>query len=337
AYQRRQVERQVEQLYQAEHDQRQMAEALRDTAETLNASLNLQEVFAQVLLNVEKVVPIDAANIMLIEDGVTRVVGARGYAERGQQDSILNVHYRIADFPNFDFMFKEGQPVVNSVVGDSQTWVNDPGFGWIRSFAGAPIRQDGRTVGFLNVDSVTPNLFNQAHAARLQVFADQAALAIRNASLLEEARRRAQQIALLNQMAQAAISAATQSEMLDHMVNSLASLFDSDSAAILLFEKANQYPTVGAIVGEATGLKGQISGADLSGFSLIEQPMQIEDLSTRPDVKSATALLHPCRALLVLPMVLEEERLGVVLVGFKEPRRINPAEVALGEQATLQV
>lgn len=345
ALQRRQVEKQIEQLYQAEHDQRQMAEALRDTAETLNASLNLQEVFDQVLQNVEKVVPMDAANIMVIEDGVARVVGARGYAERGLQNAIMSVRYRITDFPNFDTMYREGRPVVNSVVnatgqlssGKDSTWISDPAFSWIHSFAGAPIRQGGQTVGFLNVDSVTPNLFTQAHADRLQVFADQAALAIRNARLLDEARRRAQQIALLNQMAQAAISAATQPEMLNHMVNSLAALFESDSAAILLFDPQSQYPTIGAIMGGSAVLNGQITGAELAGFMRVERPMEIEDLSTRPDVKSAAALLHPCRALLALPMVLEDQRLGVVLIGFKEPRRINPAEVTLGEQATLQV
>lgn len=345
AFQRRQVEKQIEQLYQAEHDQRQMAEALRDTAEMLNASLNLQEVFAQVLQNVEKVVPMDAANIMVIEDGVARVVGALGYAERGMQEAIMSVRYRIAEFPNFDTMYREGRPVVNSVVNATgqlsaekgPTWINDPGFSWIRSFAGAPIRQGGQTVGFLNVDSVTPNLFNQAHADRLQVFADQAALAIRNARLMEDARRRAQQIALLNQMAQAAISAATQPEMLNHMVNSLAALFDSDSAAILLFDPQAPYPTIGAIMGGSAVLNGQITGAELAGFMRVERPMEIEDLSTRPDVKSAAALLHPCRALLALPMVLEDQRLGVVLIGYKETRRINPAEVTLGEQATLQV
>jgi len=345
AFQRRQVEQQIEQLYRAEHDQRQMAEALRDTAAMLNASLNLQEVFAQVLQNVEKVVPMDAANIMVIEDGVARVVGARGYAERGMQDAIMGLRYRISEFPNFDTMYRQGRPVVNSVVnatsqlpaaGDS-TWVEDPGFTWIRSFAGAPIRHSGQTVGFLNVDSVTPNLFTQAHADRLQVFADQAALAIRNARLMEDARRRAQQIALLNQMAQAAISAATQPEMLNHMVNSLAALFEADSAAILLLENGTPYPSIGAIMGGSPVLNGQISGPELDGFARVEQPMVIDDLSLRPDVKSAAALLHPCRALLALPMVLEEQRLGVVLIGFKEPRRIHPAEVTLGEQATLQV
>jgi len=337
AFQRQLGEIQIEQLYIAEHDQRRMAEALRDTAETLNASLDLKEVFAQVLENVEKVVPIDAANIMLIEDGVVRVVGARGYAERNVEDRVLNLHYRVADYPNLNTMFVKGVPVLNSSVSDNPTWVPDPDFEWIRSFAGAPIRQEGRTVGFLNVDSVTPDLFTQVHADRLQVFADQASLAIRNAGLFDEAQRHNRQIALLHQMAQAAISASTQSEMLDHMVNTMKALFDADNAAILLFDKDGQYPSVAAIVGEATRLKGQISNAELGGFLRVETPMVIEDLSKRPDVKSAAALLHPCRALLTLPMVLDENRLGMVLVGFKKTRRITPAEVSLGEQAALQV
>ncbi|NMB69082.1 MAG: diguanylate cyclase [Chloroflexi bacterium] len=337
AFQRRQVEQQIEQLYRAEHDQRQMAEALRDTAEILNASLNLQEVFDQVLANVEKVVPMDAANIMVIEEDVARVVGARGYQERGLQDYVMNLRFQIKNFPGFAYMFEEGRPTINFLSGSRDTWGIDRSFDWIQSFASAPIRQDGKTVGFLNIDSVMPDRYTQAHADRLQVFADQAALAIRNARLLEDARRRAQQIALLNQMAQAAISAATQSEMLDHMVNSLAALFEANSAAILLFENGEPYPSVGAIMGGRPVLNGQIAGPELDGFARVEQPMQIDDLSTRPDVKSAAALLYPCRALLALPMVLEEQRLGVVLIGFQEPHRISPAEVTLGEQATLQV
>lgn len=337
AFQRQQVERRIEQLYQAEHDQRQMAEALRDTAEALNTSLNLQEVFAQVLLNVEKVVPIDAANIMLIDNGMARVVGARGYVERGAQETIQNVHYRISDFPTLDTMYHQGIPVVTSNVSGSPTWVADPSLFWIHSFAGAPIRQDGQTIGFLNVDSETPDLFTQVHANRLRVFADQASLAIRNAGLFDEAHRRAQQIALLNQMAQSAISAATQPEMFDQMVASLAALFNAESAAILLFGSNEQFPSVAAIVGEATALKGQVSNAELAGFLLVDYPLGIEDLSTRPDVKSAAAILHPCRALLTLPMILNGSRLGVVLIGFTKTRRITSAEVALGEQAAMQV
>ena len=194
AFQRRQVEQQIEQLHRAEHDQRQMAEALRDTAEILNASLNLQEVFDQVLANVEKVVPMDAANIMVIEEDIARVVGARGYQERGLQDYVMNLRFQIKNFPGFAYMFEEGRPTINFLSGSRDTWGIDPSFNWIQSFASAPIRQDGKTVGFLNIDSVTPDRYTQAHADRLQVFADQAALAIRNARLLEDARRRAQQM-----------------------------------------------------------------------------------------------------------------------------------------------
>jgi len=39
-------------------------------------------------------------------------------------------------------------------------------------------RVKGQTVGFLNLESATPGFFTAGHAARLQAFADQAALAV---------------------------------------------------------------------------------------------------------------------------------------------------------------
>ncbi|MCZ7543966.1 MAG: hypothetical protein M5R40_10705 [Anaerolineae bacterium] len=46
-----------------------LAEALRDTAAALNATLDFNEVIERILTNVGRVVPHDAANVMLIEIG----------------------------------------------------------------------------------------------------------------------------------------------------------------------------------------------------------------------------------------------------------------------------
>jgi len=51
---------------------------------------------------------------------------------------------------------------------------------------GAPVRDKGVVIGFLNLDSTTPNFFTQQHANLLQAFADQAGVAIQNARLLSE-------------------------------------------------------------------------------------------------------------------------------------------------------
>ena len=82
-------------------------------------------------------------------------------------------------------MIETGQPVV---VADTQAdphWLRRSEVGW-RSYVGAPIRVQGRVIGFLNVSSATPGFFTPAHAERLRAFADQAAIAWQNAQLYRQ-------------------------------------------------------------------------------------------------------------------------------------------------------
>ncbi|MGC8872852.1 MAG: sensor histidine kinase [Chloroflexia bacterium] len=64
--------------------------------------------------------------------------------------------------------------------------------GEVRCHVGAPIVVKGRTVGFLGLDSATPDAYTQADADRLRAFAAQAGVAIENARLYEEVRGYAQ-------------------------------------------------------------------------------------------------------------------------------------------------
>lgn len=58
---------------------------------------------------------------------------------------------------------------------------------WLRSSVGAPISIYGEVLGFICLDSQTPEFFTPVHAERLEAFANQAALAIHNARLLQQA------------------------------------------------------------------------------------------------------------------------------------------------------
>lgn len=177
------------QIEQAEREQRALAEALRDTAAILTSSLDFDTVMNRILEHVGRVVPHDAANIMLIEVDAARVVAHHGY---NQQNQMVPDSYRFSlNMPNLREMASTGQPMfIPDTVAD-RNWITLPATAWIRSYAAAPIRVKDQIIGFLNLDSVTPGFFNQEHARRLQVFADQAATAIHNARLYEEIRRRA--------------------------------------------------------------------------------------------------------------------------------------------------
>jgi diguanylate cyclase (GGDEF)-like protein/PAS domain S-box-containing protein len=176
----------------AEREQRAMAEALRDTAAVLNSTLQLEEVLDRILTNIGRVVPHDAVNIMLLEDGVTRMARAQGYVERGLQDEIMEQRLEVNEVPNLKTMIETGQPLVLPDLHAYKDWVDRPESRWVHSYAGAPIRSRGKTIGFLHLESTTVNFFTPTHAERLQAFADQAAIALENARLYAEV----QQLAL---------------------------------------------------------------------------------------------------------------------------------------------
>ncbi|RME99525.1 MAG: response regulator [Chloroflexi bacterium] len=179
----------LKQAEKAEHEQRILAEALQQSTAALTATLDFDEVLDRILENVDRVVPNDMCNIMLIENGVARVVRWRGYQTQGREESIRSVSFKVADVPNLQGMVESGKPAIIPDVSQHKSWVDTPGTNWIRSHAAAPIKLEGRVIGFLHLDDSKPYAFTQEQADQLQAFANQAGIAIKNARLYEELRR----------------------------------------------------------------------------------------------------------------------------------------------------
>jgi PAS domain S-box-containing protein len=180
------IERQRIEL--AEHEQRVLAEALHDTAVALNSTLNWDEVLDRILINVDHVVKHDVSNIMLIESGVARIVRHRGYQANSTNETIMNLRFSVANTPNLQWMVEHRKPLLISYIETYPGWLEIPDLQSLQSYLGVPICQDNEEiVGFLSLDSSTPNFFTMDHARRLQVFADQASIAIKNARLYEQA------------------------------------------------------------------------------------------------------------------------------------------------------
>ncbi len=174
-------------MEQAEEEQRALLEALRDIARVLNSTLDLDQVLERILQNVGRVVPHDGANIMLVEGDTTRVVRCQGhYSTLGIADAVMNLRFELYSAANFRTMASMGQPYVVEDTEHDPDWVHVPETRWIRSYVGAPISHEGEVIGFLNLDSMEPGFFTAAHAERLLAFADQVAIAVRNARLYQE-------------------------------------------------------------------------------------------------------------------------------------------------------
>ncbi len=178
-----------ERLYRAEREQRELAQALAEAAAVITRTLDPTQVLEHILEQVARVVPGDAFNVMLIEDGIARIAGGRGYEQFGAEERVASLGFPVMEIPTLQRMARTGDPLLIPDTHADPLWVRLEGLDWIRSYVAAPIVVRGITVGFLNVDGTRPHQFTSADAARLRAFADHVAIALENAHLYTELRR----------------------------------------------------------------------------------------------------------------------------------------------------
>lgn len=174
-----------------EQEERILTEALRDTLARMSNTLDLDKILDHILDTVKRVTPYDGANVLLVESDLVRVARQKGYVERGMEKDWVNQRIPLTKLAVLQQLIDVGKPLAIADTTTSPMWMGFPNLDWVNSNVTAPIRSNGKVLGFLSLDSATPNYFTQVHAERLQSFADQAAIAIQNARLLDRAKRTA--------------------------------------------------------------------------------------------------------------------------------------------------
>jgi PAS domain S-box-containing protein len=174
---------------EAEHEAKALSDALRDTAAALNSTLDYDEVLNRILESVGRVVEYDTVDIMLLESAVARIVRTFGFERFGiRSGDAQRMEFPLGQFENLRQIAESGQGRAVSDTTAFSPWVPIRGYEWVRSYVGAPIRVDDQVIGFLNLSSSRPGFYGEVHAHKLQAFADQAAVALKNSQLHREVR-----------------------------------------------------------------------------------------------------------------------------------------------------
>ena len=319
-----------------------LTEALIASSAAINSSLELNDVLDKILAGVGSVVPHTAANIMLIEGDQARIVRARGYEVKGQQDFILTIHYSVHDHFNLRHLAQTAQPIAISYTHSDPRWFDTTQMNWIESYASAPIIIQNRVVGFLNLDSDIPGYYTQEHADRLMAFANQAAVAINNAHLYDQAQTRARQAALLNEMSHAALSAPSLPEMAKAISERLFALYGAFGTYITLWDEKKRFPIPTA----ATGFMSEdYPSMELppNEYTLTHMAVDAGEILAIPDAGQVPGLSRlmrkrfPGHAMLVLPLISNQKPLGAAIIVYSIGRQITPSEVALAQTLASQI
>lgn len=182
------------QIELAEREQRALAEAFRDIARALTQTLDLDEVLDLILSNIGRVVPFDAAALMLVQGQYLRFIRLTGFDSPAFEKNIYERSFGLDDLAAVREMMVTGKPLVISDVSAYPGWVNMSGQPF-KSYLAVPMLIEDAIVGFIQLLRYSPDFFNSVHLSRLQIFADQAAIAIQNARSYQHA----QEIAMVEE------------------------------------------------------------------------------------------------------------------------------------------
>lgn len=161
-------------------------QALADTAMVLNQTLDLDEILQRILHNVGQVVDYDGVNIMLIEDGVAKIVSCHGYYEDNSlTERLMKMRLPVHEIANLRRIVETGEPVLINDTAEDPGWESIEVAAWVRACLTVPIRYEQDVIGFLSLDAATPGFFTTIQMESLQTFADHAATALRNARLYQ--------------------------------------------------------------------------------------------------------------------------------------------------------
>jgi diguanylate cyclase (GGDEF)-like protein len=266
--QRQQTEETVGRLYETERAQRQMAQALREIGASFSSTLSFDGLLDQILDELPRIVPYDAAYLMLsapgfgsepisalaahhappttaghapTEDGKEpqqRAVVARqrGYDDKagGRDPWYPGRSFDLSETPALRWMANERQPLVVSDTRSASGLLHLDIKGRYGSWAAAPIVVQGQVVAFFALEKVEPGFYRAEHAGLLGLFASQAGLALQNARLFTEALGALEREANLNQVTWAISSNLDLPTILQNVVRLAAELAQADAGALAI-------------------------------------------------------------------------------------------------------
>jgi diguanylate cyclase (GGDEF)-like protein/PAS domain S-box-containing protein len=330
---------------QAEHEQRVLAEALRDAAAALISSRTFDDVLDRILDNVGRVVSHDLATFMLLDEhGIVHMARSRGYKEHGLSDLEKKVDFPVDEFMNFQTMIETNQALVVSDTSRDDKWVVIEGMEMLRSFVGAPVKVKGKVVGFLGLVSLTADFFIQAHADRLQMFADQVAIAIDNARLIEETKLRAEQMTTLFDIGLVVTSGMDMDRILKDLLEKCRKILPVEAFYIAVYD-----PGTGMIqhrlfydMGEYFEIPPRDihQNPGLSGYIInTGQTLYIPD-AMAPGMIEQYPFVHsggnPTRSFVGVPLAVGEKVVGVISMQSSQPDVYTPELIRLLETIATQ-
>jgi len=219
-----------------------------------------------------------------------------------------------------------------------------------------PMQVGDKAIGRLIVSSVSPRTFTGDEQALISGIANQGALAIENVRLIEQRKQyqadaerretelhvRERYLTLLSEITRTTLIAQDFQAMLQTLTEYLGKLLEADSALILLWDEARKQSIPSAAYGPLRQVYRtiQIEPDELTLISSVlnsGRVLEIKNTTSSPYISARIATQFQIKSLLALPLIADNQKLGVALLSNRSEHGYSQREVSLGEQASSQL
>jgi PAS domain S-box-containing protein len=174
----------------AEQEQTLAAEAMAEVSVALGSTLELADLYAVILQQAGKVLPLDHAQILAPDDGWMAVVAHFGEPSVPPGTRLFPVSQAIRHWERL----RKGLPLLIADTGDDPDWRDVPP--WLgpyrrRSLLSIPLLVEGELLGLFEVASLTPHTYGDRHMQIAIVIGDRITQALRNVRLFDAEQQRA--------------------------------------------------------------------------------------------------------------------------------------------------
>ncbi len=321
----------------AEAASRRQAQTLREVNRVLSQSLDLDEVLHLILEQVEQVLPVDGSSIFLRMGNSIELKAWRGKCQSSLRHHVIPVS-RL--WGVYEILNSKG-PMLIRRTKEHPRWtsVSDSP---IRSWLGVPLISQDKVVGILNFNGCAPDRFNPLHIPVAVDFANQAAIAIRNAELYGQVAQRANLLSSMQEIGVSIVSSLDLEEVFRRVSTSLLELLDAHHVRIFLYDAL----TDSFSLASALQRGGQLSVT----HSLLNPPrkegltahvahsgklLAISDTQTHSFYQDRQAP-SDFRAIVGVPLNKRDKVIGVVSVSYEHPHVFTGDQIDLLNLLTTQ-
>ncbi len=191
---------------------------------------------------------------------------------------------------------------------------------YVESYMGVPIIVADRVIGAVDVQSYRQNAFDEGSVRLLSTLASNMGVAIENARLFDETKRRANEMAALTDIGREISATLDLPTVLDRIATNASELLAAETSAVILLEPDGQTLKPIAVVGEnAEAIKAfswQLGEGLIGSIAQSAQAERISDASRDPRAIHITGTdeTEEVERLMVAPLHVREGVIGAMVV-----------------------